>query len=92
MDYSICPYIAQGIFLTSLWKTCGKILRTKSSKDFSIPAQTLTLIGIYFLFGYSIMLLIDKGIQALFYQNLINVVSNSFVYCIILRYRYGKEI
>ena len=92
MNYDLFPFIAQGIFLTSLYKTSRKILATKSSRDFSVPAQTLTLIGIYLLFLYANDLRITKGNWVLFYQNLINVVSNSFVYCIILRYRNGSKI
>ena len=92
MNYGLFPFIAQGIFLTSLYKTSSKILRTKSSKDFSVPAQTLTLIGIYLLFFYANNLRITTGNWILFYQNLINVVSNTIAYSLILKYRHGPKI
>jgi uncharacterized protein with PQ loop repeat len=75
----------------SLISTCTKILRTKSSKDFSIPAQTLTLTGIAFLFIYATHLMITEGNKVLFAQNLINLVTNSISYILVLKYRHGPK-
>lgn len=89
IDFSILPYVAQGIFLISLVGTCRKILQTRSSKDFSIISQTLTLLGIGLLLIYTTKLMLDTKNSVLFVQNLLNFTSNTYAYCLILKYRNG---
>ena len=91
MNYNWFPFVAQSIFLVSLISTCTKIIRTKSSRDFSIPAQTLTLTGIAFLFIYATHLMMTEGNVVLFAQNLVNLVTNSIAYSLVLKYRHGPK-
>jgi uncharacterized protein with PQ loop repeat len=90
VDYSVFPFIGQGIFLTSLIITCVKIFRTKSSRDFSFPAVVWSTTGILALLIYANHLRVDAHQNVLFYTYSVNFASNLVYLWLVFRYRHGK--
>lgn len=83
-------YIGQTIFFISMTFTNLKIYRTKSARDFSIPAVFFTLSGMCCLLTYAHHLRASGGPSAMFYQNCVNV-SYFFVHIfLVIRYRRGQ--
>ena len=77
MEANYLLFIGQIIFTISSAISSWRIYKRKSSVDFSIAAIIMGYIGLCCMFAYSLSLMLSSGVQALFLQNLINLLVNT---------------